>query len=131
MEIEITFSCTFGYMWLAKIRHLFKRSIYLYGLGSICVASGLNNTRWSITNDFSLLQIWLAVFASVMLAVFAILLFGTFVQSKNQCFHAAIFSNDTVLVRGDQDAEFVDGLARFFLLASLSFRLGDRGRYPA
>jgi cytochrome c biogenesis protein CcdA len=108
MEIKKTFASSFGYIWMAKMRRFFKVHIFLYGLGSLLITCGLDVSFWPAAQEFSFLQRWLAMFATVIILVLGMLAFATFVQSKIQLIHTAIFSDETIFLCDNRNSELVD-----------------------
>jgi len=108
MEIEKTFSNSFKFIWLAKMRQFFRRSIFLYAIGSIAVAYQVQTLRLEIVRGQTFPVIWFGVFVVFITLIICLLLLATFFQSKKQFGHTAIFSDETILVRDGRSPDYVE-----------------------
>ena len=108
MEIEKTFSSSFKFIWLAKMRQFFRRSIFLYALCSVAIAYQLQSLPLEPIRNQPLPMIWLGVFILLLTLIGGALLLATFMQSRSQAGHVAIFSDSTILVRDGRSTDYVD-----------------------
>ena len=102
MKITKTFVNAFPYVFRAKMRAFFSRSIFRYALGSLLIALAFHFTSLISILSFEFLKIWGLYLFGICIFVIMLLLISTYFQSRRHNPQEVTFTEESIVTKQNE-----------------------------